>query len=158
MHTHIFQIHGPIEGLALTKFKLGPDSLHGPRHWKKVSKNGHLLSQQPGVDGLVLQLFAVLHDCCRNDEGTDPAHGARAAEFVTKIRIEHLSSLTDEQFDKLHHACRHHSGKSTHDDPTIGACFDADRLDLTRCGIIPDPSLMSTGMGKRMAIELREAR
>jgi uncharacterized protein len=29
-------------------------------------------------------------------------------------------------------------------DPTVGCCFDADRLDLARCGITPNPELLST--------------
>ena len=30
------------------------------------------------------------------------------------------------------------------EDPTVGACWDADRLDLPRVGIQPDPALFST--------------
>ena len=29
-------------------------------------------------------------------------------------------------------------------DPTVGACWDADRLDLPRVWITPDPALLST--------------
>lgn len=36
-------------------------------------------------------------------------------------------------------------------DPTIDACFDADRLDLGRVGIIPDPGRLATEKGKELA-------
>lgn len=35
--------------------------------------------------------------------------------------------------------------------PTIDACFDADRLDLGRVGITPNPHKMATEKGKEMA-------
>lgn len=34
---------------------------------------------------------------------------------------------------------------------TIDACFDADRLDLGRVGITPDPEKMATERGKELA-------
>jgi uncharacterized protein len=37
--------------------------------------------------------------------------------------------------------------------PTIGVCWDADRLDLTRVGIMPDPEFFSTAAGKE-AVEI----
>ena len=35
--------------------------------------------------------------------------------------------------------------------PTIDACFDADRLDLWRVRIIPDPARLATEKGKEIA-------
>ena len=35
--------------------------------------------------------------------------------------------------------------------PIIDACFDSDRLDLTRVGIIPDPDKMATKEGAEKA-------
>jgi uncharacterized protein len=40
----------------------------------------------------------------------------------------------------------------------IGACWDADRLDLTRVGIIPDPDMMSTEPGKELAAQMNKLR
>jgi uncharacterized protein len=34
------------------------------------------------------------------------------------------------------------------DDPTIGVCWDADRLHLWRIGVEPDPELLSTAAGR----------
>jgi hypothetical protein len=33
-------------------------------------------------------------------------------------------------------------------DPTIGACWDADRLHLWRIGVTPDPARLSTAAGR----------
>ncbi|MCA9794566.1 MAG: hypothetical protein KC910_22315, partial [Candidatus Eremiobacteraeota bacterium] len=45
----------------------------------------------------------------------------------------------------------HEKGRVSQD-PTIGACWDADRLDLDRVGKAPDPDLMSTPTGKKLAL------
>lgn len=37
--------------------------------------------------------------------------------------------------------------------PTIDCCIDADRLDLSRVGITPDPERMLTEAGKLLAEE-----
>jgi hypothetical protein len=37
------------------------------------------------------------------------------------------------------------------DDPTIGTCWDADRLDLVRVGTQSEPSYMSTEFGSEIA-------
>jgi uncharacterized protein len=36
------------------------------------------------------------------------------------------------------------------DDPTLGAAWDADRLDLPRVGVAPDPARLSTAAGRAM--------
>ena len=146
-----------IEKIAQEQFRLHRTSIHGVVHWKQVAENGRLLGAQPGADLTVVHLFALLHDCKRMDEYTDPEHGKRAAEFAIRIRRQHLAALSNVQFEKLCWACAHHNHGQVHDDPTIGACFDADRLELTRVGIIPRPDLMCTPLGKRMALKMNHA-
>jgi uncharacterized protein len=51
----------------------------------------------------------------------------------------------------LQEACRLHTSAHRTGNPTIDACFDADRLDLGRVGITPDPNKMATEKGKEMA-------
>ena len=51
--------------------------------------------------------------------------------------------------EKLVFACQTHTDGETSNDPTVGVCFDADRLDLGRVGIEPDPELMSTPAGRK---------
>ena len=58
---------------------------------------------------------------------------------------------TDDQFRWLQEACRLHTTTHHTSNPTIDACFDADRLDLGRVGITPDPEEMATEKGKKLA-------
>ena len=46
-------------------------------------------------------------------------------------------------------ACRYHSDGIVDAHPTIQACWDADRLDLGRVGIRPDPRFLCTGYARR---------
>jgi uncharacterized protein len=49
----------------------------------------------------------------------------------------------------LHYACSFHTGGLTDADPTVQACWDADRLDLGRVYITPDPRYLCTPVAKR---------
>lgn len=62
-----------------------------------------------------------------------------------------LKTLTDEEFLLLQEACRLHTVELKTGNPTIDACFDADRLDLWRVGIAPDPNRLATKKGKEIA-------
>ena len=50
--------------------------------------------------------------------------------------------------DQLAYACRHHSDGLTEADVTVQTCWDADRLDLARVGIEPEPRLLCTQQAK----------
>lgn len=126
------------------------DNLHGISHWDRVYKNGQLL-MTPDVDPLVVGLFAYLHDSCRVNNGADLEHGPRAAEWLETIRDTYLKEVSDEAFFLLQEACRLHTKMHKTGNATIDACFDADRLDLWRVGITPDPEKMATEKGKEIA-------
>lgn len=81
----------------------------------------------------------------------DPNHGLRAAELIREMHGE-LFSITEEQLDTLCYTCEFHNHGMTSDDLTIGTCWDADRLDLPRVGIRPEPKYMSTDEGRRRTI------
>ena len=118
---------------------------HGPKHWLQVEKNTIMLGEHtPGCDLEVARLFALLHDCRRQNEGSDPEHGARAAEFAQELSDRGMLGLDAAQLATLKHALIHHNGGQVSDDPTIGVCWDADRLDLPRVGTMPAIDLMST--------------
>lgn len=127
---------------------LGP--LHGVSHWDRVYENGKKLLT-PEVNPLVVALFAYLHDSCRMDDGEDIGHGKRAAEWIDTLRITHLASVSDEDIELLKQACRLHTIVERTGNPTIDARFDADRLDLGRVGITPDPNRLATERGKEIA-------
>ena len=124
---------------------------HGIDHWDRVYANGQLLITRK-VNPLVVGLFAYLHDFCREDDGDDLQHGPRAAEFIDTVR-DTLLMLSPLNLACLlvKEACRLHTVAYRTGNPTVDACFDADRLDLGRVGIIPDPARMATKKGKEIA-------
>jgi uncharacterized protein len=129
------------------QFLLGRDSYHGPAHWRRVEELGLKVAEQSGADVTVVRLFAVFHDACRENESHDPQHGPRAAKFAAQLRGTRFE-LDDARFDLLTLACMQHTFGKLSRDATIGTCWDADRLDLPRVGVIPRPELMSTAAGK----------
>lgn len=142
-----------VQNLVLDRWTLG--ATHGIGHWNRVYENGMKLITDD-VDPVVVAFFAYLHDSCREDDDTDLYHGVRASEWLEEIRSTHLKVLSDEQFFKLKEACRLHTTEKFTGDPTVDACFDADRLDLWRVGIKPDPERMATAIGARLASEITE--
>ena len=131
-------------------FALSPDSVHGPSHWRRVEKNGLMLAARSGARLDVVRLFAVFHDSKRLNEFNDPEHGPRGAAFARQLRNV-LFQIDDAGFDLLCEACTVHTALHHSPDATIGTCLDADRLDLGRVGIIPDPKFMSTEYGRALA-------
>ena len=124
---------------------------HGLEHWKQVEFNGLLLATKTGADIEVVRLFALFHDSKRANDGPDIVHGARGAEFAKQCFEKHRFDITQEQFDKLYHACKFHTTEHRSGDKTIDTCYDADRLDLGRVGIALDPKKMATSFGATIA-------
>lgn len=129
-------------------------SIHGPLHWYRVERSGVLLARITGADLDVVRLFAVFHDSRRQNEGLDPEHGRRGAELAAALRGV-LYDLAEDRFQLLREACTDHTAGVRHPEPTIGTCWDSDRLDLPRVGQIPAPAFMSTEMGRHMAEMVR---
>lgn len=123
---------------------------HGVVHWSHVYENGMKLSGQQGVNAKVVQLFSVFHDSQRRNEGYDDGHGGRGAQLAQKLR--HLCPVTDQEFEMLTIACRLHTSAQTHEDITVQACFDSDRLDLGRVGTVPDPKYLCTPLAREKDI------
>jgi uncharacterized protein len=113
-----------------------------------------LLAAETGADVIVVELFAMFHDSKRTNEYDDPGHGARAAEFARELRGVRFE-LDDLRFDQLLEACTFHTERRHSSDATIATCWDADRLDLGRVGIIPREDYLNTTSAKRMARELQ---
>lgn len=127
-----------------------PYSIHGPDHWRRVLRNGRILATRTGANVEIVQLFALFHDNKRLHDGWDPEHGKRGAEHAATLRGSGFQ-LSDDDFEVLRYACEWHTDGHHHDDPTIGTCWDADRLDLGRCGTVPDAEYMSTAFGREIA-------
>ena len=131
--------------------RLFESDVHGLAHWQQVEHNGLLLANETGADAVVVRLFALFHDSKRRHDGPDIIHGARGAKFAKKCFEEHRFDITQEQFDKLYHACKFHTKEPRSGDATIDTCYDADRLDLGRVGLKLDPKKMATAFGARIA-------
>ena len=121
---------------------------HGVGHWARVLENGVRLAEETVANVEVVSLFAVLHDSQRVSEVSDPEHGPRAAEFAAELRGS-VFDLDDHKFGLLYRACEGHTHELTHPDITIQTCWDSDRLDLGRVGIMPDPGRLCTEVAKR---------
>ncbi len=128
----------PLITLLRQHFVLDWRGIHGASHWSRVRRIGLCLAELTGANARVVELFAFLHDSCRRSDGRDPGHGARAASFVETLNGRYFS-LSDPELGLLVEACRGHSDGGRHDNPTIATCWDADRLELARLGITPDP-------------------
>src|SRR5262245_2739298 len=133
---------------AKRRFVLDLHGIHGVPHWQRVRENGLRIARHFGANRLVVELFAYLHDCCREDDRSDPGHGQRAADFTACLRGT-LIHLTDEDFALLHEAIRDHELGLTRGDVTVRTCWDADRLDLGRVWRRPDPSYLCTEYARR---------
>ena len=133
------------------------DECHGMSHWERVERNGLLLATDE-VNKTVVRLFAYLHDKWRIDNGEDMQHGLRAAANLSKLRDTLLSELSDEEFDLLRKACELHTVCHRTGNITIDTCFDADRLDLPRVNITPDPKKMATERGAHYAADMSKYR
>ena len=131
-------------------FALHLDGIHGAAHWARVRNNGLRLAEQTGANPEVVELFAFLHDSKRRNDGHDPRHGARAARFAASIRGS-LLDLSDGDLELLRYACEFHTDGLTEADVTVQTCWDADRLDLGRIGILPDPRRLCTPAAREPA-------
>ena len=119
---------------------------HGVIHWSRVYENGMYLAQQEDVNNRIVQLFSVFHDACRKNEHNDRNHGKRGAELALKLRD--FYSLDDEELLLLTTACSLHTSTLNHENITVQACFDSDRLDLGRVNNMPDSGLLCTETAK----------
>jgi len=125
------------------------NGIHGVPHWSRVWFHGRALATAVDVNPQVLAWFAFLHDSQRHNDGHDPQHGARAADFAIQLRHDGvISELAGHEFEYLCEAMRLHSDGHTTGEPAIVACWDADRLDLARVGIRPRPHRLCTAQAR----------
>jgi uncharacterized protein len=136
----------------LSPVSTSPD--HGEGHWRRVATLGMDLARDVGGDPLLVVLFAIFHDSMRFDEYHDPDHGKRGGFLACCLNAE-LLGLPDARLDLLYSACATHLDGDVSEDPTVGCCWDADRLDLIRFGKEIYPDLMSTAPGRLAKAQTR---
>jgi uncharacterized protein len=134
-------------GALRRAFAIDWTGIHGVRHWGRVRANGLRLAAATGADARVVELFAVLHDSRRVNDGRDPGHGARGAENARRMNGHHYH-LDDPELELLCAACTAHSRGLTEAEVTVQVCWDADRLDLGRVGIEPSPARLCTAAAR----------
>ena len=134
-----------------SQFTLAWSGIHGLSHLARVRENGLRLARSTGADTDVVELFAFIHDSRRMSDGRDPEHGARAAELARSMEGE-FYTIGKERLELLCAACRDHSKGYVEGDSTIQTCWDADRLDLGRIGIRPNPRYLCTVTAKNRKI------
>ncbi|MDP9478283.1 MAG: HD domain-containing protein [Actinomycetota bacterium] len=123
---------------------LARSELHGEDHWRRVALTGARIADRTlGVDRLVVLLFALLHDAGRLRDFFDEHHAYRGARLAREL-LKGGELVSPDQLGTLLHAIERHDSGGRSEDPTIAACWDADRLDLWRLGVRPNPALLST--------------
>lgn len=128
------------------------DGIHGVAHWTRVWHHGKTLALELDVNPRIPAWFAFLHDSQRHNDHTDPEHGARASDYALALRDQGLLGLNNHDFDALCFAMQKHSDGLTEADQAVQICWDADRLDLGRVGIEPDPFYLCTSVAKQASI------
>jgi uncharacterized protein len=131
------------------------DGIHGVSHWSRVWVHGQFVAATLQVNPSFPAWFAFLHGSQRrNDDGTDPQHGPRAADFAVGLRNEAVvTELDNREFEHLCEAMRLRSNGHTLAEPAIQTCWDADRLDLARVGLEPHPRYLSSPHAKQTAAD-----
>jgi len=125
---------------------------HGVGHWARVWRNGLELCEVMELPQQVPCAFAFLHDSQRFDEGMDPLHGHRACEWLDRLYREgRLGPLNLDlrDYKLLARAIGGHSHGGTEEHPIVQICWDSDRLDLGRVGIMPAAQYLCTPHAKK---------
>jgi len=133
------------------EYKMDVNGYHGKRHWEKVDKNVSMMGAMKGSKEniKVCRLFAILHDAKRTTQGCCSDHGEEAVKWVEVNREELLGEwVSDDEFLLLKEAIAGHTRGELSFDPTIGCCWDADRMDLIRVETIPRREMFSTQAAK----------
>lgn len=117
---------------------------HGPRHWRDVARIGLGFVIEP-VDRSIVFYFAALHDAFRLNEYSDPSHGRRAADCAVHLWVHgRLRGIpSNEVLTTLTYALYFHDTGEVSDNAAVAACWDADRLTMTRVGHELDPTYFS---------------
>jgi uncharacterized protein len=142
-----------------------PSQIHGPAHWSRVRRFGALLAEREALPQAArdcVEIFAWVHDLAREHDGGGNEHAIDGADYIDQVVPAVFGALLPDQTETLRAAIRYHSDGMTAQQAsragllpgvawqqelliaTVGCCWDADRLDLPRVGIVPEARFMST--------------
>jgi uncharacterized protein len=124
--------------------------IHGELHWRAVAEAGMSIAATGGGCPRVALAFGMIHDCKRLNDDWDPEHGERASGWASGSKtLRNL--LGKEGQEAVARACLDHEKGKITEDPVIGSCWDADRINLWRVGITPNRSFFSVLKGEEFA-------
>lgn len=125
------------------EYRMDWNGIHGFSHWCRVCENGLYLAEKNQANRKVVEYFAFFHDNQRHNDGYDLNHGRRASDLIRQKFADRLD-LTPEEIDLLCKACTGHNHGGTKANITVATCWDSDRLDLMRVGIMPKKQYLCT--------------
>lgn len=134
--------------IAARGYHLCLRGIHGPIHWARVIDNGKRLAEYYNVNPRIPELFGAFHDCRRTTEDYETNHGRCGADAL--ILHAPRNRLTPCELECAITACRIHTQTLFNFKLPIEVqiCLDADRLDLLRIGVVPDPQYLFTAFAK----------
>ena len=130
----------------IDEFYIKNSFIHGSPHWSRVFYYGHLLSELNDYDKENIAFFSIFHDSKRINDGDDPQHGLRGAEFFRTF--DKIIQIKPEQKEIIYESCKVHNYLKQADSLEVGLCLDSDRLDLWRVGISPNDEYLHLKQAK----------
>ncbi len=135
-----------------------PYGIHGMHHVTRVLVWADqiaqwMMEQGDDVDVAVVRWAAIVHDVGRWNDGRDPEHGTRAAQWVEDKRGTLLSPLSDTQLQKLQYCCTWHVPRDElipEKTNELICLKDADGLDRVRIGDL-NPAYLRTEIARSHA-------
>ncbi len=131
----------------IDEFYIKESFIHGTPHWSRVFYYGHHLSELNDFDKENIAFFSIFHDSKRINDGYDPEHGIRGAEFFKTF--DKIINVSNEQKEIIYEACKVHNYLKQADSLEVGLCLDSDRLDLWRVGLEPDDDYLHLPQSKK---------
>lgn len=115
-----------VEAWVRERLEVANQRAHGWLHTDRVRHHILILAHAEGVDSILAELAALLHDVGRTKPGPEDEHGARSAAVAGPLLAG--LPLTDEEREAVLHAVRWHN--SGWDDTSLLCILrDADMLD-----------------------------
>ena len=137
-------------------FRFNPRGIHGAPHTTRVLVWAEVLAQALAAPGAIrreeLRWAAAVHDVGLVDDGTDPGHGARSAEWLRRHLAAERPVAAALDLDFVAELCRWHEtpdraiGRFTLE---LAILKDADALDRARLGDL-DPSRLRLARALRL--------
>ena len=76
---------------------MGHSTIHGEDHWMRVLYNGRMLARETGANLNVVELFAIIHDCQRDNDDYDLEHEEELLNMFMKYATDGLTLMNEKQ-------------------------------------------------------------